>query len=179
MVLSVAAATLLSWLIYLLVIARFRRAPALMSTVVTVFIAQALAGVQPKLLGAMVSQGEPGARQDHDDARRRAVAGSVTSSRHRPALVDRALRRGRRRAGAARLAAAPRRLGLALRAKAPPTPTGPFLGVDTEAVARRAWAWCGLLGGLGAVLSKAATGAVTLDPTPPMSQEPSRRPRAR
>lgn len=165
MVLSVAAAALLSWLIYLLVIARFRRAPALMSTVVTVFIAQALAGVQPKLLGAMVSREslERGRATTTLDAVPWRVQYDILGATVQLwsivlfavavvalALLGWQLRRGD--------------WGLALRASAANADRARTLGVDTEAVARRAWAWAGLLSGLGAVLSKAATGAVTLDP---------------
>ncbi|MDO5501673.1 MAG: hypothetical protein Q4G67_00745 [Actinomycetia bacterium] len=162
LVLAVAAATLISWLIHLLVIQRFRRAPVLMSTVATVFLAQALAGLQPRMLSALVSS--------DDIERGRALRtldvlplqGTVTILGSEVALwsvllvivtvavlgwLSVLLRRGS--------------WGLALRATSSNTDRARTLGINTGAVARRAWVWAGLMAGLSGVLSKAASGGAT------------------
>lgn len=54
-ILAMLAAALLSWLLYVLVIRRFSRAPVLVPSIVTIFLVQALNGFQSRLTSMLVS----------------------------------------------------------------------------------------------------------------------------
>ena len=161
-VVSLAAAVLISWLIYVLVIQRFTTSPLLMSTVVTIFLAQALAGLQPRLIRTLVSTEEINQGRARADLSGLPLRGRVELLGTQVSVWSVVLVA----VAVLLLAALAVQLrsggwGLALRAGADNGPRARTLGVSTARVAGRAWAWSGLLGGTVGILTVLATGAVT------------------
>ena len=162
LVVSIAAAVVLSWLIHLVVMQRFARSPALMATVVSVFLAQALAGLQPKVLEWLVNSRDIKLGRARRDLEAVPWHGAITVLGARVSVWAMilvattvvclvALALVLRRGG----------WGAEMRATAANGPRARTLGVNTGAVAGTAWLWAGLFAGVAGVLGKLVTRSVT------------------
>jgi branched-chain amino acid transport system permease protein len=175
-VIGLAVAGLLSVFVYVVVVRRFAKSPVLVSTIVTVFLAQALNGFQSSLSSQMVPQKDldAGRALQHVTS---PVTGTFTVAGFPIQLPQLTL-----------VLIVPIVLiatalylrrsdtGVAIRAAADNPPRASTLGVDVATVTSRVWMLAGLLSGLAAVVpafAGAASSSGTQDhqaPTIPIGQ---------
>lgn len=166
-ILALAASGLVAVGVYVIVVRRFASSPVLVSTIVTLFAAQALSGAQGKITSKLVSQ--------TDIARGTALPTIVPQWDHTwtvagfpvhgaqvvlVALVPIVL---------VAMALYLRRsdTGVAIRAAADNPQRAQTLGVDVAAVTSRVWVLAGLLSGLAAILPAMLAGAAQSDKDAP------------